>query len=102
MAEGAMRPHFTLIDQRLANRRWWYGDRWSILDAYINWVWFRVAGTEFDTSTFSNFARHDENVKQRPAVTRALRINEDVAARLAAQGLAVKFTGPGAVSAPSR
>jgi glutathione S-transferase len=100
MAETAMRPNFALIDRRLADHRWWYGDQWSILDAYINWVWFRVTGTRFDASAFPHFARHDKDMKERRAVSRALRISSEVAANLEAQGLAVKFCGTGAVSAP--
>ena len=99
MAETAMRPNFAFIDRRLADHRWWYGDQWSILDAYINWVWFRVTGTKFDASAFPNLARHDGEMKERPAVGRALRISSEVAAGLEAQGLAVLFTGTGAVSA---
>jgi glutathione S-transferase len=72
MAEAAMRPNFALIDARLVKDRWWYGERWSIVDAYINRVWFRVSGTEFDASDFANLARHDAEMKQRPAVTRTL------------------------------
>jgi len=101
MAEAAMRPNFELIDRRLATHRWWYGERWSIVDAYLNWVWFRVTGTEFGASGFTNFARHDQDMRQRPAVDRALRVSSEVAERLAAQGLAVKFSGSGAVSASS-
>ena len=95
MAEVAMRPNFVLIDRRLAGNRWWYGDRWSIVDAYINWVWFRVTGTQFDGSAYPNLGRHDADMKQRPAVKRALAISRDVAEGLAAQGLAVKFIEPG-------
>ena len=101
MAEAAMRPNFAMIDRRLADARWWYGDRWSIVDAYINWVWFRVTGTAFDGSDFPNFARHDRDIRQRPAVERALRVSDELAKQLAAQGLAVNFSGPGAVTAPS-
>jgi glutathione S-transferase len=99
MAEAAMRPNFALINRSLANNRWWYGDRWSIVDAYINWVWFRTTGTQFDASGFANFARHDQDMRRRPAVMRALRKSGEVAEHLAAQGLAVKFNGPDAVSA---
>lgn len=99
MAEVAMRPNFALLDAQLAKNRWWYGERWSIVDAYINWIWFRVSGTEFDASGFTNLARHNEEVKQRPSVARALRISERVAKRLAEQGLAAKFSGTGAVTA---
>jgi glutathione S-transferase len=99
MAEVAMRPNFELIDRRLAGNRWWYGDRWSIVDAYINWVWFRVTGTQFDGSAYPNLGRHDAEMKQRPAVKRALAISTEVAEGLAAQGLAVKFSEPGAAIA---
>jgi glutathione S-transferase len=100
MAEAAMRPNFAFIDQRLSKGEWWYGDRWSIVDAYMNWVWFRVAGTAFDVSDFQNFGRHDKSVNQRPSVQRALAVNQDVVDKLAALGLAIKFSGPGAVAAP--
>jgi glutathione S-transferase len=95
MAEVAMRPNFDFINGRLADNRWWYGDRWSIVDAYINWVWFRVTGTQFDGSAYPNLGRHDAEMKLRPAVTRALAISTEVAEGLAAQGLAVKFIEPG-------
>lgn len=98
MAEIAMRPNFALIDRRLANNRWWYGDCWSIVDAYMNWVWFRVTGTQFDGSDYPNLGRHDAEMKQRPAVKRALAVSTDVAEGLAAQGLAVKFIEPGAAA----
>ena len=101
MAAIAMRPNFALIDKRLGDNRWWFGEHWSIVDAYINWVWFRVTSTGFDTSDYTNFARHNGEIGRRPAVERALQISRDVAERLAAQGLAVKFSGAGAVTAPA-
>lgn len=102
MAVAAMRLHFPVIDARLAENRWWYGDEWSVLDAYINWVWFRVSGTDFDVSEYPNFARHDADMMRRPAVMRALERNSQVAASLADQGLAVSFDGPNAVKAASK
>ena len=99
MAEAAMRPNFALIDERFASNRWWYGEQWSIVDAYVNWVWFRVTGTQFDGSAYVNLARHDADLKLRPAVARALSIGKEVSERLAAQGLAVTFSGVGAVKA---
>src|SRR5882757_5095466 len=102
MAETAMRPNFAWIDQRFAAHQWWYGEQWSIVDAYINWVWFRVTGTKFDASDFPHLARHDKDMNERAAVGRALRIGNEIAAKLEAQGLAVKFTGTGVVGAPSK
>ena len=96
MAEDAMRANFALINDRLSKNEWWYGDRWSIVDAYINWVWFRVAGTAFNTTPFEHFARHDAQLSERPSVKRTLAIHKQAAERLASQGLEVKFSGPGA------
>ena len=101
IAAAAMRPNFALIEQRLAAGPWWYGDDWSIMDAYINWVWFRVTGAGFEVSDYPTFVRHDEAFKRRPSVIRALAVNQRVADDLAARGLAVKFSGAGAIRAPS-
>lgn len=102
MAETAMQLNFAIIEERLSANTWWYGDRWSMLDAYINWVWFRVGGTRFDTSCFPNFARHGLEILERPSVARALEIGRKVYADLENRGLAVKFDGPGAVNAAIR
>jgi glutathione S-transferase len=96
MAEDAMRPNFELIDSRLSKNEWWYGDTWSIVDAYINWVWFRVAGTDFDTSPYTHFARHNEKLARRPSVQRTVEKHEHAADWLASQGLEVRFSGAGA------
>jgi glutathione S-transferase len=101
LAEAAMRPFFALIDQRLRENEWWYGKSWSVLDAYINWVWFRVTGTAFDAEPYPNFVRHDARMRQRSSVQRALLRNSEAAAYLDTLGLAVKFSGEGAVRAPA-
>ncbi len=94
LAEAAIRPYFALVDQRLSENKWWYGNRWSVMDAYINWIWFRVTGTVFNCKAYPNFARHDERMRRRPSVQRALRRDSEAAAHLDAQGLAAKFSGP--------
>ena len=101
MAELAMRPNFDLLEQRLGVSHWWYGDHWSIVDAYINWVWFRVTGTQFDGSAYPNLRRHDAQMKERPAVQKALAISASCAAELASRGLSVRFMAPGATPAAS-
>jgi glutathione S-transferase len=101
LAAAALRLNFDWIEQRLAREPWWYGQEWSIMDAYINWVWFRVTGAGFEASGYPNLARHDEAIRQRPSVMRALAVNQEVADDLAARGLAVKFSGAGAVRAPA-
>lgn len=102
MAETAMKLQFRVIEERLSDGQWWYGDAWSIVDAYINWVWFRVTGTRFDASGFPNFARHAAEMAQRPAVKRMVARNDEIEARLNAQGLGITFDGPGAVRAAAQ
>lgn len=99
MAEAAMRPHFAHIDRRLAEQPWWFGEQWSVLDAYINWVWFRVTGTAFDAADFPNLARHDASMQARPAVQRTLARHAEAQTWLAERGLTVRFSGSGAVAA---
>jgi hypothetical protein len=60
----------------------------------------RISGTDFNVSEVRNFARHDLELRQRPAVIKALQVSSDVAERLATEGLAVKFNEPGIVGAP--
>jgi len=68
----AMNPHFGLIEERLARGAWWYGDEWSVMDAYLNWVFFRVHGARYDTAQFPAFERHNAAHNARPGVQRAL------------------------------
>lgn len=98
MASDAMRLPFSMIDERLGQSTWWYGDRWSIVDAYLNWIWFRVSGTSFDVSAFAHLARHDEAMQKLLAVANAIEVNDRAARDLAARGLAVQFSGSGAIS----
>jgi len=84
MAEAAMTINLGIVERRLANDSWWYGKHWSIVEAYISWVWFRVTGTAFDASGFPNLACHDRKIRERPSVRRALCRNDDVADLLAA------------------
>jgi glutathione S-transferase len=85
---SALRPHLALMDARFAKSRWWYGDEWSIVDAYLQWVWRRVAAHEVAASSHQHLARHDAAMKQRPAVQRALAINDRIAKCLAARAIA--------------
>lgn len=71
MAAAAMKPNFALIEQRLADSEWMLGRDWSVLDAYVFWVWFRVEGAGFDVSAYPNFADHARRIQQRPSVMRA-------------------------------
>jgi glutathione S-transferase len=88
IAMAAMAAQLTPLDQELANRTWLLGDQWSVLDAYLFWVWFRITGAGFDVP-LANIQAHYERMQSRPSVQRALRREADGQAQLEARGLAV-------------
>jgi glutathione S-transferase len=91
-ATKAMMPNFALIEARLARQPWWYGEQWSVMDAYLNWVFFRVEGARFDTSAYPAFQRHNAAHTARDASQRMLAREAEINAQLSAQQLL--FTPP--------
>lgn len=61
-----------VVDDAVAKGPWWYGDQWSIQDAYIYWIWYRLLSVDYDVSPLPNWAAHAARMEQRPAVQRAL------------------------------
>lgn len=66
----------SLINNRLADRTWWYGDDWSIVDAYLFWTWWRIGSVGFNQDPFPNILRHEAQLLERPAVQRAMQREE--------------------------
>jgi len=83
----SMHEYFTLIDNRLADQPWWYGESWSAMDAYLFWIFWRVAGADYPVSKFANFSAHQSRMEQRPAVQRALAREAAAMAQLDVEGL---------------
>lgn len=79
------------LERALGEAPWVLGETWSVLDAYLFWVWFRIAGAGFDTAPFPHIAAHHERMLERPAVERALAREDAAQAELAARGLAVSL-----------
>ena len=75
------------FDARLAGRAWLGGDEWSVLDAYLHWVWFRITGAGFDPAPFPNIAAHYARTLERPSVQRALAREAEAVQDLEARGL---------------
>lgn len=88
MAEQAMDEYFALVEARLADRPWWFGDQWTTIDGYLYWVFWRVEGAGYDVSRFARFTAHARANERRPAVQRALAREEAAQAQLAAEGTA--------------
>ena len=87
-AEHAMDDYFALVEDRLSAGPWWYGERWSAMDAYLYWVFWRVEGAGYDVSRYPRFIAHARANEQRPAVQRALAREEAAQAQLESEGLA--------------
>lgn len=83
----AMRPMAQVVEDRVAGGRWWYGDDWSLVDAYVFWVWFRITGAGFPDGDFPAWAEHAARMETRPAVQRALAQEAALQAQLEAEGL---------------
>ncbi|WP_425644311.1 glutathione S-transferase family protein [Agrobacterium leguminum] len=60
------------ISNRLAHQPWWYGDRWSIVDVYLHWLYSMAAGAGFSLSAYPAIADHGERVMNRESFTRSL------------------------------
>lgn len=95
IASSAMQEHFRLIESRLAAQGpWWYGRHWSMVDAYLYWVYWRVTGAEFDASAFPLYQAHAEEMERRPSVRRALAREAAAQKVLEAEGLVFVPTVP--------
>ena len=83
----AMMPIMNMIEARLENGPWWYGDNWSAVDGYLFWVWWRITGVGFSDSGFPNIRRHFEMSNKRPAVQRAMNREAEYVEILKSEGL---------------
>ncbi|WP_420863997.1 glutathione S-transferase family protein [Algirhabdus cladophorae] len=61
-----------MINDRLADRPWWYGDDWSIVDGYLFWTWWRICVVGYPQDAFPHLKDHALRIAQRPSVMRAL------------------------------
>lgn len=89
-AIDAMKPFAQLVNDRLASSSWWYDHNWSVMDAYVYWVWFRIEGVGFPVADYPAWTAHARAMEARPAVQRALAIEGTMEATLESEGLAVK------------
>lgn len=61
----------TMVTARLAKGGWWYGDRWSIVDTYADWVFNIASGFGFDRSYFPALVDWRKRIEARPGFQRA-------------------------------
>lgn len=84
---GSMKTYLGIVERRLQERPWWYGDAWSVIDGYIFWVWFRIIEAGFDPNPFPKIADHADRMGKRASVCKALAVEEEMSAQLAAEGM---------------
>lgn len=83
----ALSPYFSQIDERFSDQPWWYGERWSIVDAYVFWIFERSTRTGFDAAPFPHYAAHAERIRQRTSVQKALAREAIMMEHLTREGL---------------
>jgi glutathione S-transferase len=86
IARGQLESAFTILDARLADREWLFGD-WSIVDVYMLWLWFRATGSGMDGTAFPRCAEHTLRCEARPSVAKVLDREERVYLDLHEEGL---------------
>lgn len=89
IAEEAMRFQLASLESTLAGQPWYLGQSWSILDAYLGWVWFRITGAGFPDDSFPSIRNHYARLLERPATERALAREAQAQDELEARGLAL-------------
>lgn len=86
-AMAGIAEYLQIVEDRLAQGPWWYGDGWSAMDAYLYWVFWRIgAGSDFDRSVYPRLLDHASRIEARPAVQRALAREKIDIAILEAEG----------------
>jgi glutathione S-transferase len=77
---------FAILEARLGDRDWLYGE-WSIVDAYMLWLWFRATGSGMPGGAFPHCAAHARRCEARPSVAKVLDREEFELERLRVEGL---------------
>ena len=62
-----------VVEARLADQLWWYGDIWSIVDVYVNWGLMTAASTDLlPLNEYPAIRSHIHRVRERPSFQAAL------------------------------
>lgn len=91
MAMESMHTKFSIIEERLSKAPWFLGENWSVIDAYLFWVWFRLNRTGFNFKPYPAFADHYKRIQKRPSVIKAMKIEQNAGIILHEKGLMVNF-----------
>ncbi|KLE35922.1 glutathione S-transferase family protein [Aurantiacibacter luteus] len=92
LAMEAMAFQLADAERTLRGRPWLMGQDWSIIDAYLSWVWFRIAGAGFEVAAFPALADHHHRADARPSAQRALAIEAAAQDELERAGFSVPLS----------
>lgn len=70
--EEALSAYLDQIDAVLAERKFWFGETWSIVDTYFWWAYTNSEFGGFDLASWSHVTRHRADNEAWPALQRAL------------------------------
>jgi glutathione S-transferase len=88
-ARRELRLSFSVLEARLEDRDWLF-EQWSIVDAYMLWLWFRSTGSGLDGHEFLRCRDHATRCEQRITVAKVLELEESLYPRLVDEGLVPK------------
>ncbi|GGX63175.1 glutathione S-transferase [Litorimonas cladophorae] len=91
LATKTLREQLVYFEDVLDNQPWLTGTDFTIIDAYLHWVWFRVTGAGFDPTDFPSISAHYAKTLKIPAVQKALDQESRAEAYLESQGLNPEF-----------
>lgn len=86
-AYSAMALQLAGLEEKMGDRPWVAGDRWTAFDAYLHWIWFRIIGAGFDEAPFPNLAGHHARMCKRASVQAVEARDAAALAELEARGL---------------
>ncbi len=85
----AIQPLMTMLNARLSEGSWWYGQQWSVVDAYIFWAWWRLSVVDYPGSEFANLIDHAERIQERSSIQKAMSSELAFARQMRSDGLFV-------------
>jgi glutathione S-transferase len=92
-AIDAMHANFELIERRLQSRSWMLGE-WSVVDAYLSWIWDQATVGGLEGAKYPHYADHAGRMAARASVRRALHREAQAHAWLDQHGFGVKLPPP--------
>ena len=76
---------FTILERRLQDREWLFGER-TIIDVNMLWLWFRAVGSGMDPEPFPHCRAHGERCESLASVAHVLDHEESEFAAFDAAG----------------